>query len=42
MNRVAVSELNDGEAPVIVGLSDAAMHMYAAAIRYRTPQAAAG
>jgi hypothetical protein len=30
-NRVAVSEPNDGEAPVIVGLSDAAMHMYAAA-----------
>jgi hypothetical protein len=28
----AVSEPNDGEAPVIVGLSDAAMHMYAAAI----------
>jgi hypothetical protein len=27
-----VSEPNDGEAPVIVGLSDAAMHMYAAAI----------
>ena len=25
-------EPNDGEAPVIVGLSDAAMHMYAAAI----------
>ena len=23
---------NDGEAPVIVGMSDAAMHMYAAAI----------
>jgi hypothetical protein len=30
-NRVVVSEPNDGEAPVIVGLSDAAMHMYAAA-----------
>ena len=27
-----MSEPNDGEAPVIVGLSDAAMHMYAAAI----------
>jgi DNA-binding XRE family transcriptional regulator len=33
-NRVAVveSSASDGEAPVIVGLSDAAMHMYAAAI----------
>ena len=31
-NRVGVVEPNDGEAPVIVGLSDAAMHMYAAAI----------
>jgi len=33
-NRVAVADLspNDGEAPVIVGLADAAMHMYAAAI----------
>ena len=33
-NRVAVADStpNDGEAPVIVGLSDAAMHMYAAAI----------
>lgn len=30
--RVADSTPNDGEAPVIVGLSDAAMHMYAAAI----------
>jgi hypothetical protein len=29
---VAESAANDGEAPVIVGLSDAAMHMYAAAI----------
>jgi hypothetical protein len=29
---VADSAPNDGEAPVIVGLSDAAMHMYAAAI----------
>ena len=34
MNRVSVAEptANDGEAPVIVGLSDAAMHMYDAAI----------
>jgi DNA-binding XRE family transcriptional regulator len=34
MNRVGVAESapNDGEAPVIVGLSDAAMHMYDAAI----------
>jgi hypothetical protein len=33
-NRVSVADSapNDGEAPVIVGLSDAAMHMYAAAI----------
>jgi hypothetical protein len=33
-NRVAVADSapNDGEAPVIVGLADAAMHMYAAAI----------
>lgn len=29
---MADSAPNDGEAPVIVGLSDAAMHMYAAAI----------
>jgi hypothetical protein len=29
---VADSAPNDGEAPVIVGLADAAMHMYAAAI----------
>lgn len=29
---MAESAANDGEAPVIVGLSDAAMHMYAAAI----------
>jgi len=34
MNRVSVAEpaANDGEAPVIVGLSDAAMHMYDAAM----------
>lgn len=33
-NRVPVAESvpNDGEAPVIVGMADAAMHMYAAAI----------
>src|SRR6185437_10491630 len=33
-NRVAVADStpNDGEAPVIVGMADAAMHMYGAAI----------
>ena len=33
-NRVAVADStpNDGEAPVIVGMADAAMHMYSAAI----------
>jgi hypothetical protein len=29
---VADSTPNDGEAPVIVGMADAAMHMYSAAI----------
>ena len=37
-NRVAVADStpNDGEAPVVVGMADAAMHMYSAAIEDET------
>src|SRR6185312_7922878 len=39
-NRVAVADStpNDGEAPVIVGMADAAMHMYSAAIDAHDPE----